>query len=297
MTSKSRTSYDEAKKIVESKGFKLLSKSYKNNRTPLKIVCENGHISFKNLNNIKRDHKCLECSKQYRGPRKTTKEYQNFVNNSREGQYSLVGEFYGTQKMNKYIHNKCGNVFQMLGNNFNKGQGCPFCKSSKGEKTIYNLLMDNKIDFKKEFSIKIKSKIRRFDFYLYDSKIIIEYDGRQHYDKKDKWYSEEGFERDKQKDLWCSDNNIKMIRIPYTVDTPTKIANYINKNSNLNLKINKNIKYCWFDNYSDIADDYLDNYCKTTASKYHVSQYYVEKCFLYKYGVGKKEYIKNQMLH
>lgn len=297
MTSKSRMSYDTVKKIVESKGFELLSTEYKNSKTPLRVICKNGHNSFKNIENIQRGHQCLECSRQNKQPKKTTKEYKTFIENLRQGQYSLVGEYHGTQKTNTYMHKKCGNTFSMLGNNFNKGQGCPFCKSSKGEKTIYNLLMDNKINFKKEFSIVIDSKTRRFDFYLYDFKMAIEYDGRQHHDKKNKWYSEEGLIRDKQKDLWCVKHDMKMIRVPYTMDTPIKIVNYINKNSNLNLTINKNIEYCWFDNYLEIADDYLNNYCKVTALKYHVSQYYVEKCFLYKYGMGKKKYLKNQTSH
>ena len=57
-----------------------------------------------------------------------------------------------------------------------------------------------------------------FDFYLPDLNIIIEFDGQQHF--KPVW-GEENFKRlqrlDKIRDEYCKKNQIKLIRIPYTM--------------------------------------------------------------------------------
>ena len=60
--------------------------------------------------------------------------------------------------------------------------------------------------------------IALFDFYV-DNKYLIEFDGFQHFDPISEWYRPE---YDKYKDQWCKDNNIPLIRIPYTkLDTLT----------------------------------------------------------------------------
>ena len=57
-----------------------------------------------------------------------------------------------------------------------------------------------------------------FDFYLPDQNILIEYDGEQHFHKvKNDRYGYEGIvARDNYKNQWCQENNIPLIRIPYT---------------------------------------------------------------------------------
>ena len=58
----------------------------------------------------------------------------------------------------------------------------------------------------------------RFDFFLPDYNLIIEYDGEQHFsgwggDPKKLKYTQE---HDQYKEQWCKINNITLIRIPYT---------------------------------------------------------------------------------
>ena len=61
----------------------------------------------------------------------------------------------------------------------------------------------------------------KFDFYV-ENKYLIEYDGEQHFIFKNNegWNNEEHFkktqEHDSYKNQWCKDNNIPLIRIPYT---------------------------------------------------------------------------------
>ena len=59
-----------------------------------------------------------------------------------------------------------------------------------------------------------------FDFYV-DNKYLIEYDGLQHFiAKQGGWNTEDNLKktqlRDEFKNQWGKDNNIPLIRIPYT---------------------------------------------------------------------------------
>ena len=59
-----------------------------------------------------------------------------------------------------------------------------------------------------------------FDFYLPSFNAIIEYDGEHHYIPIDGWGGEEKYhkvlENDEIKNNYCDDNNIELLRIPYT---------------------------------------------------------------------------------
>lgn len=70
--------------------------------------------------------------------------------------------------------------------------------------------------------VKIKLNYH-FDFAILNDdksvKFLIEYDGIQHFEPRDAFGGEEAFNytlrKDKIKDDYCKNNNIKLIRIPY----------------------------------------------------------------------------------
>lgn len=105
---------------------------------------------------------------------------------------------------------------------------CNTCSSnaliSKGEEAIEKLLCENNISFEKQktFSSCIFPDTKyhaKFDFYV-DNKYLIEFDGEQHFiiSETSAWKEkEERIQiRDTYKDEWCKENNISLIRIPYT---------------------------------------------------------------------------------
>lgn len=99
--------------------------------------------------------------------------------------------------------------------------GCLKYKTSHGEMKINKILQENKISFHSQYQIKINNTYRYIDFTILDknSKILygIEYDGKQHFNEKDGWEPlEKTQQRDKEKNLWFKNNNIPLIRIPYT---------------------------------------------------------------------------------
>ena len=83
-------------------------------------------------------------------------------------------------------------------------------------------MVDNNILYEREKQFKDcrDKQVLPFDFYLPDYNLCIEYDGEQHF-KEVKWFGgKEGFEKrvkhDNMKNKYCEDNNINLLRIPYT---------------------------------------------------------------------------------
>lgn len=119
----------------------------------------------------------------------------------------------------------CGHIAEISSHCLRQGTvSCGQCKASKGEITIANILLENNIPFETQKSfdtLRFDDTNRKgfFDFYV-NNKYIIEFDGIQHYDIRFGWNNEENFLRNQYHDLlknnWCKQNNIPLIRIPYT---------------------------------------------------------------------------------
>ena len=100
----------------------------------------------------------------------------------------------------------------------------PKCKSSKGEEKIRNILEKYNIEYVSQYTFKdligVKGHKLKFDFYLPNYKLLIEYQGSQHYDitSKSQWrYRIQNIVKyDNLKKQYCKKNKIKLLRIPYT---------------------------------------------------------------------------------
>ena len=126
-----------------------------------------------------------------------------------------------SDKQIKFICEECGSIFQKSLNKVSKGQWCPTCSKSKGEKVIIDILYKNNILFIHDEPyfkdlLSDKGNPLRPDFILPDYKIWIEYDGEFHYKKI---YEKDSFDilqiHDKRKDKYAKKHGWKLIRIPY----------------------------------------------------------------------------------
>lgn len=95
---------------------------------------------------------------------------------------------------------------------------CPYCSTSNGEALLIKILEEQGYKLNKDFftqytfdDLLYVNKLR-FDIYLSKLNILIEFDGKQHYDKSSIYYDEEQVLRDSMKDEYCLKNNIKLIR-------------------------------------------------------------------------------------
>lgn len=108
-----------------------------------------------------------------------------------------------------------------------QGTGCPKCSEPKGEFRTRKFLEENNIKFETQKWFDDCRNPRtnyplKFDFYLPEHNILIEYDGKQHYSYtrfENNEVAEKDLENTKFKDSvknqYAKDKNIKLIRIPY----------------------------------------------------------------------------------
>jgi hypothetical protein len=113
---------------------------------------------------------------------------------------------------------ECGNETYVISENLLSGntQSCGLCSNnSHGNIKIEQILKENNIDYVREKrfdSCRDKFPLP-FDFYV-NNQYCIEYDGKQHYNKNT--FFRYIKMHDSIKSKWCKDNNIPLIRIPYT---------------------------------------------------------------------------------
>ena len=120
----------------------------------------------------------------------------------------------------------CGNTAYVSTSNLTRQNEATIscgCAKSKGEEKIITTLIQAQIPFitQKRFDTCIFPETNRhlvFDFYLPEQNILIEYDGEQHFHEvRNDRYGYQGIvARDNYKNQWCKENNISLIRIPYT---------------------------------------------------------------------------------
>lgn len=134
----------------------------------------------------------------------------------------LVSEKGGWFDKSKYksvsssIEFKChdGHIWSARPGNVKHGTWCPFCTESMGERTIRKLLMSRDIKFESEYLLK-PTRLRA-DFYIPSRNLIIEFDGEQHFTLKWRGRNNPNIRvNDLRKNLWCRDNNIHILRIPF----------------------------------------------------------------------------------
>nr|DAI41698.1 MAG TPA: restriction enzyme [Caudoviricetes sp.] len=99
--------------------------------------------------------------------------------------------------------------------------GCQISGGSLFERAVSNLLRENNVSFLREktfedFIYQDSGKKPRFDFFIEKDNLLIELNGRQHYDK-DMFGSDVRLqrERDKIKANWALKNGFSLIVIPY----------------------------------------------------------------------------------
>jgi len=95
---------------------------------------------------------------------------------------------------------------------------------SKGEKTIIDFLLDRSIQFESEKTfaecLSPKHNKLRFDFFIPEKNILIEFDGTHHIKPTNKYKrAQRGHQQtvihDQIKNQYAEDNNILLVRIPY----------------------------------------------------------------------------------
>jgi len=123
--------------------------------------------------------------------------------------------FKSTNKKFKFDCNICNKIFSCPLSDVTKGVWCSFCVN-KTELILYNKLFEYYSTLKRQYKVDWCKNIKHlpFDFVIEERKIIIELDGKQHFEQIGKWLSpEETRKNDIYKMKCANDNGFSVIRI------------------------------------------------------------------------------------
>lgn len=215
------------------------------------------NIYLKDYANRKRffvDVTCKEHGVSYKAPLEKVKTRKHCCSKSESMvedsaiQYTLE-EFEAKVKLifgNKFevleLHNKqalfkcnnCKQTFKKNKKSINSGNVSRLCVNceigSFGERAIKHILKSNQILFESQFPVKDNNVRYFYDFKLLHNnrKILIEYDGIQHFEEVTYFSETQDHStlraRDRAKNLWAENNDYELFRISYLSDNLPKIA-------------------------------------------------------------------------
>lgn len=211
--------------ITHNNKYNYSKTIYKNSRTKVEIVCPKHGTFWQSPSSHIQGNGCPKCGYDIVAS-KMSSNTEDFISKAKEIHGDMY-EYSETDYKNNRIKvkikcNTCGEVFIQQPNDHLNGCGCPYCKQSKGELAIKKYLHSHNIKYYFQYRIlECRDKWPLpFDFYLPDYNICVEYDGKQHFQPVSRFGSLEGLNyikhHDQIKTLYCKENNIKLIRIPYT---------------------------------------------------------------------------------
>lgn len=207
--------------------------SYVNTMTKIKVKHNKcGNIYEVAPNNFLGGHRCPYCY----DVRKTNTQFQQEVYNLVGNEYVFLNSYVNNRTKLRVKHNKCGNIYEIQPNNFLNGSRCPYCNSRpKGEVFINKILksLGIKYEYQKTFDDLKDTSLLSYDFFIPDQNILIEYQGKQHYQPIDYFGGDDKFKiqqkHDKMKSDYAKGNGYNLIAVPYTEDTFSKIKKYLVK--------------------------------------------------------------------
>ncbi|WP_289146180.1 hypothetical protein [uncultured Megamonas sp.] len=214
-------------------GIDLPIEYYVNNRTPIKHKCSKGHIYKQTPSHHLQGQGCPYCATRG-GIKKTSKEY---IKDCRQRGIDLPIEEYKGSRVP--IKHKCskGHIYKQIPYmRLHYGCGCPICNESHGEKYVRNYLDKHNIPYisqKKFNELKDKQPLS-YDFYLPKQKVLIEYQGIQHFESVSfgsKVSSDIQTQQyhDKLKHDYAINNGYTLLEPTYKLDTQEKINKYLDK--------------------------------------------------------------------
>ena len=184
---------------------------------------------------------CPHCREHGGRKRKTTEQFKQELRTMYNDEFTILSAYTGALNNVTVQHNDCGNIWETRASHLLQGHGCPICKSSRGERLVRSVLNELNISFSEQvkFPDCKNHKELPFDFGINGSKgeilALIEYDGIQHFEQFSHFGGKSKFEQqtnnDSIKTNYCKDNNIALLRIPYTVssldDIKEKLVKFI----------------------------------------------------------------------
>ena len=201
--------------------IEVLGTTYINNMTPIEHKCKICNYAWSvTPNSILVGHGCPNCA----GNIKYTIDEVRLIVSEINSNIIVIGPYISANKPLPCRCLVCGYNWNSSLSNIKKGNGCPNCSMSKGEKQIMNIL--NKLgipyDWQKTYNglVGVGNGLLSYDFYLSTYNSLIEYQGNFHDGTVNNGFqTEEQFkiqqEHDKRKREYAKDHNINLLEIWY----------------------------------------------------------------------------------
>jgi hypothetical protein len=212
--------YNRLKECVESKGGQLITKEWTTAKSLYEIHCGNPeHPNF--LTNadkvLNTNNWCPYCCGR-KG------DFENEIKQIIENKNGeLLSEYKTSQE---YVSVRCKEhnyIWDIKPLNLKKGRWCPICNLPYSEKVVYDYLINNKYNIRVQYGfddlVGENKELLRYDFAVLDENnkllCMIEVDDPEHrYNPKQPEKAKARI-RDKIKDEYCKDNEIKLFRLQY----------------------------------------------------------------------------------
>jgi very-short-patch-repair endonuclease len=204
---------------------------YINSRGKIRVICKEHGEFITNADKHSSGSGCRECAGN--NP-KTYDEWISVFRDVHGFRYTYPLQKITASRHITIICYKHGEFQQGVNKHAYRSRGCPICRESKGEKSIAAFLDNNNIKYERQKKFDdCKNKFPlSFDFFLPDYKILIEYDGEQHFREVSHWGGKEQYDisqhRDKIKTEWVSSHPYFMLlRIRYDEDVSSRLHQFL----------------------------------------------------------------------
>lgn len=218
---KARETFIERCKEIHGDKYTYKKFNYVDSHTKIIVTCKK-HGDFKTTpNRMLNGSGCPTCKSE-----KAHKQYSKGTLRFIEEARCIHNDLYDYSLCDYYnIHTKVNiicrehGIFEISAGEHLQGCGCPLCKEPIGEKRVRIYLEKHGASFVRQYNIKFNGNNYRSDFFIPSKNLIIEYNGKQHYQPVKRFGGAKAFHKQKQRDKevrsYCKANNIKLLEISY----------------------------------------------------------------------------------
>lgn len=202
-----------------SKEYNFVIKQWKTKTGKALIHCNNCHKEFERSYTSLLGHpeSCPICNNRWMKQTLDLEEAQNQINEKKGEGYTILQ--YTSYHKKVLVQHNCGFIWAQKFDSFLISKGCPKCfkNKSKGEQAIGKWLQEKGLFFEEQKNLDTPFKRYKFDFFLKDFNLAIEYQGEQHYkDKSSVWEDLSKIQkRDEIKKKYCLEHDIELFEISY----------------------------------------------------------------------------------
>lgn len=192
--------------------------------TPLEYKCLKHNYTFYRcpISFRRSNYRCKKCKYEHisKVQQKSNDEFLAELHAKHKN--IICNDLYdGTHNKLEFTCLICKESFSTEPNAILRLSGCPFCRLYHGEEEIKKFLDDYGIGYQyaKKFKDCKDKRSLHFDFYLSDKKMLIEYDGLQHYKSIEFFGGKDQFKKqlkhDSIKNSYAASHGYLLYRIPY----------------------------------------------------------------------------------